>query len=138
MPWTAADAASHTKKADTPAKQKKWAAVANDALARCLDDDGDQATCEAAAIKQANAVAGKATEEGSDEMTEQTTGAETPTEFKVLVGDLGTLHIYAEQEPTQQDLAIAFIQFGLQVLIGPDAVTEPDGEALPAEETEVA
>jgi uncharacterized protein len=32
MPWTAAEAKSKTKKADTPEKQKKWAKVANAAL----------------------------------------------------------------------------------------------------------
>ena len=47
MPWTATDAESHTKKADTPAKQKAWAEVANKAL-EAGDDD-------ASAIKQANA-----------------------------------------------------------------------------------
>lgn len=32
MPWTPDDAERHTKKADTPARQKLWAAVANHAL----------------------------------------------------------------------------------------------------------
>ncbi len=40
MPWTAADAKSHTKKADTPAKQKKWAKIANDALKEYDGDEG--------------------------------------------------------------------------------------------------
>jgi hypothetical protein len=32
MPWTAAEAKTKTKKADTPEKQKKWAKIANAAL----------------------------------------------------------------------------------------------------------
>ena len=48
MPWTKADAKRHTKKADTEAKQKRWADVANAALKR-----GDS---EGSAIRQANAV----------------------------------------------------------------------------------
>lgn len=48
MPWTAADAQSHTKLANTPAKQATWAKVANSALDR---GDGD-----ASAIRQANSV----------------------------------------------------------------------------------
>ena len=48
MPWSASDAISHTKKADTPAKRRRWAAVANSAL-----KGGDS---EASAIRQANAV----------------------------------------------------------------------------------
>ena len=32
MPWTAADAPRHTKKANTPEKRHKWATIANAAL----------------------------------------------------------------------------------------------------------
>jgi len=53
MPWKASDAQSHTKLADTPAKQKRWAAIANSALAACK---GDVKKCEASAIRQANSV----------------------------------------------------------------------------------
>lgn len=56
MPWKSGDAKGHTKSADTPAKQKRWATVANSALQNCLDDDGEMETCEASAIKQANSV----------------------------------------------------------------------------------
>ena len=53
MPWTAADAIEHTKKANTAKKKRQWAHVANSALA-----SGDS---EASAIRQANAaVAGTA------------------------------------------------------------------------------
>lgn len=47
MPWTSRDAYSHTKKANTPSQQAKWAKVANSSLAT----DGD----EAKAIRIANA-----------------------------------------------------------------------------------
>ena len=59
MPWTAKDAQGFTKAADTDAKQEQWAAVANDVLARCLEDGGDQAECEAKAIQQASGVIAK-------------------------------------------------------------------------------
>lgn len=53
MPWKPSDATEHTKKADTPKKQRMWAHVANSALT-----SGDS---EASAIRQANAaVAGTA------------------------------------------------------------------------------
>lgn len=47
MPWTESDATRFTKKANTPAKRKRWANVANSALS-----SGDS---EATAIKKANA-----------------------------------------------------------------------------------
>jgi len=65
MPWKASDAKDHTEKADTPEKQKVWAKVANDRLQACLDEDGEQATCEASAIKQANSVVAKMEERAS-------------------------------------------------------------------------
>lgn len=49
MPWTAADAKKHTKKADTRKRAKLWAKTANDNL-----DKGD-----AAAIRIANSVISK-------------------------------------------------------------------------------
>jgi hypothetical protein len=47
MPWKASDASKHTKKANTPAEAKTWAATANSVL----KDTGD----EARAIRTANA-----------------------------------------------------------------------------------
>lgn len=47
MPWSSGDAMRHTKKANTPAKQKLWAKVANDALFRGLGDG--------TAVREANA-----------------------------------------------------------------------------------
>lgn len=46
MPWEPSDATRFTKKANTPAKKRQWAHVANSALA-----SGDS---EASAIRQAN------------------------------------------------------------------------------------
>jgi hypothetical protein len=47
MPWTAADAERHTHLADTPAKKRQWAHVANNVLQQTGDD--------ARAIRAANA-----------------------------------------------------------------------------------
>jgi uncharacterized protein YdaT len=47
MPWTAADAERHTKKADNPKRQRMWAEIANSVLA----DTGN----EGRAIREANA-----------------------------------------------------------------------------------
>ena len=47
MPWTADDAERHTKKADSPKRQRMWAEIANSVLA----DTGD----EGRAIREANA-----------------------------------------------------------------------------------
>lgn len=50
MPWSAADAQSHTSAADTPARQKLWSEIANRVLAKTGD--------EGRAIREANAVVG--------------------------------------------------------------------------------
>lgn len=51
MPWAPEDASKHTKKADTPAKQRRWAEIAN----RTLEEHGD----EGRAIRTANAAVAK-------------------------------------------------------------------------------
>ena len=56
MPWSAPDAESHDKKADTPKKRRLWAQVANGELAR-TGDDGK-------AAKIANGVLKRAAERG--------------------------------------------------------------------------
>lgn len=61
MPWTSSDAKSHTGKADTPQKQKQWAKIANSALTSCMEKGGED--CEASAIKQANGVIAKLSED---------------------------------------------------------------------------
>jgi hypothetical protein len=48
MPWLASAARGHTRKANTPKKQRQWADVADSALARTGD--------EGRAIREANAV----------------------------------------------------------------------------------
>ncbi len=53
MPWKPSDAKRHTKKADTPKKQKQWADVADSALSR--------GASEGSAIRQANSVIAKET-----------------------------------------------------------------------------
>jgi hypothetical protein len=53
MPWKESDAKKHTKKADTPKKQKQWADVADSALSR--------GASEGSAIRQANSVVAKST-----------------------------------------------------------------------------
>lgn len=56
MPWTIADVERH-KRGLTPAQKRRWVRVANDALRRCLERGGTDATCAPSAIRQANAVA---------------------------------------------------------------------------------
>jgi hypothetical protein len=52
VPWTAKDASAHTKKADTEAKKRKWAAIANATLESCQKSGGGD--CEGKAIRVAN------------------------------------------------------------------------------------
>lgn len=61
MPWKPSDAKEHSKKANTPAKQKQWSDTANAVLKKCLADGKDQKACEASAIRVANS---KMTEAG--------------------------------------------------------------------------
>jgi methylmalonyl-CoA mutase N-terminal domain/subunit len=56
MPWTAADAERHTRKATTRALRELWAKVANE----CLEGTGD----EGRAIREANAVVARHAEPG--------------------------------------------------------------------------
>ena len=48
MPWSPEDAQRHTKKADTPKKQRLWAEIANKALRNGATEES--------AIRQADAV----------------------------------------------------------------------------------
>ena len=48
MPWTAKEAKKHTKKANTPVKQRQWAHIADMVLAKTGD--------EAKAIREASGV----------------------------------------------------------------------------------
>jgi len=86
LPFNSADASKHTKKANTKAKQEKWARIANSALESCKKQGGKD--CDARAIRIANS-----------KMSE---GAEMPTTQKVPKGALrfvekGTgCHAFAE------------------------------------------
>jgi hypothetical protein len=71
MPWKPSDAQSHTKKADTPEKQKLWASTANSRLAACVKDGGDRKECEASAVRVANAAVAKSGEKQTDELDDQ-------------------------------------------------------------------
>ena len=77
MPWTARDASKH-KKGLTPHQARVWARVANSALKRCKASGGSD--CDARAIRQANAVAGRTHME--DEKTE---------EFRLRLRDIKSL-----------------------------------------------
>ena len=76
MPWTAGDAQSHTGKANTPAKQSKWASIANSVLSDCLSKGGNKKVCEAKAVRIANS---KMSED--NEMNTQLTWKEYQTMF---------------------------------------------------------
>lgn len=57
MPWTVKDVDKH-KKGLSPKQKRQWCDIANPALKKCMDDGGDEATCAASAIRQANGVVG--------------------------------------------------------------------------------
>lgn len=66
MPWTAADATKHTKKATTDKLKRQWARIANSVRAECIDDGGEADDCDAKAIQQANGTIAKEVEEMAD------------------------------------------------------------------------
>jgi uncharacterized protein YdaT len=51
MPWTPGDARGKTRKAKTPAKRKKWAAIAN-AVLKKDGDEGKAIRIASAAVKR--------------------------------------------------------------------------------------
>jgi hypothetical protein len=57
MPWTIADVDKH-KKGLSPKGKRQWVKVANSVLSKCMADGGEEATCAASAIRQANGVTG--------------------------------------------------------------------------------
>jgi len=63
MPWSASDADGHTKKADTPAKKKRWAETANAARAKAIKDGKSEKEADASAIRIANAAIGESVQE---------------------------------------------------------------------------
>jgi hypothetical protein len=54
MPFAIGDVNRHNKGLNAK-KKRQWIAVANSALKRCIDDGGTTETCDASAIRQANA-----------------------------------------------------------------------------------
>ena len=65
MPWSASDAKGKTSKADTPAKQKKWAEIANNARKKALSDGKSEDEADASAIKIANSAVANIKEDES-------------------------------------------------------------------------
>ena len=55
MSWTIADVEKHTKGLSSKRK-RQWVEVANSVHAKCMADGGNEATCAASAIRQANGV----------------------------------------------------------------------------------
>ena len=104
MPWTAKDAIEHTKAANTDKLQAQWAAIANSALSKCLDDGGEETECAASAIKQANSVVAKQEEA-------------MPDEKKYALGETAWVSVFGEVDDNQA-LALAFIQLGVALLQG--------------------
>jgi len=58
MPWSSSEAKGHTKKADTPEKQRKWSRIANNALANAKSNGKSQSEAEGYAIRVANSAMG--------------------------------------------------------------------------------
>jgi len=61
MPWAVDDVDGHMKGLSDKLK-KLWVKVANSARKNCITKGGDEKECDVSAIKQANAIAGKAQE----------------------------------------------------------------------------
>ena len=79
MPWTAKDAESKTKKADTAKKREVWAKVANETLKR--EQGKGNKDAEATAVKEANAAVDRMKEDEQPthgRLQEFTGGAATP------------------------------------------------------------
>lgn len=56
MPWTPADAESHTRKAGHGAAARQWAHVANSVRDKALAEGRPEAEADAAAVRAANGV----------------------------------------------------------------------------------
>jgi len=126
MPWTKDDASKHSKSADTDVKAKQWAAVANSALSKCLDDGGEETECAASAIKQANSVVAKQEEA-------------MPDEKKYALSETAWVSVFGEVDDNQA-LALAFIQLGVALLQGEtgEPVVEEPMEAMESDFAESA
>ncbi len=67
MPFNVSDVDTHKKGLGAKGK-RAWVKVASAALSRCLDGGSEEATCDASAIRQANAVAGNVTESALEDI----------------------------------------------------------------------
>lgn len=56
MPWSASDAPHKDRDADTPAKQEKWAGIANSVRRKAMKQGMDEGSASQRAIKVANKV----------------------------------------------------------------------------------
>lgn len=101
MPWTAEDAKQWVKDA-TDEQAEVGAEVANDALARCEAEKGED--CEASAIRQAKAIMSKLAESGpfgerlASALLKATEGGNVPATFaEVKLGDGETVQGWLER-----------------------------------------
>ena len=127
MPWTAKDASEHTKKADTDAKAEQWAAVANSALSKCMEDGGDEESCAASAIQQANGVIAKEAESMPDTKM---------TEYELAPG--AKVQVLGEMDGGLKALALSLIQLAVAILSGGPESSEDEYPEEPMESAEVA
>ena len=60
MPWGSKDAGRHTKKADTPKRQRQWSDVANSVRTREMAKGVSEEQADAKAVRTANGVVKRA------------------------------------------------------------------------------
>ncbi len=83
MPWSASDATKHTKAADSAAKKKRWATIANSVLASCLREGGSQKVCEGRAVRIANSRMGEVSEGMGKSHRQKRYGSVTSTGVRI-------------------------------------------------------
>lgn len=81
MPWNSKDAKRHTKKANTPRRQRQWSDVSNSALSR--------GASEGSAIRQANAVVGRGHAKGGALSALSSSAFDSPMHMKASMPKLG-------------------------------------------------
>jgi len=93
MPWKTSDV-DRFKKGLSDKDKERWVAIANDVLARCIEDGGDQAECERAAIMQAS---GAVEEQEAENMPDELENVETPGAESAYTEYIGGLEDYMRQ-----------------------------------------
>ena len=143
MPYTVADVDKHKKGLSDKGK-KQWVAVANSALASCMEDGGDEGECAVSAIRQANGVVKEADMDLTDlrELLDQALAlvdskiAEQEQEPEGEVAFTESASGYAlelaEAEPAQEDGKRAPVEFNLKI-IAPGAGNKHDNHWYPAD-----